>query len=829
MLLQRKLSHVFFMTIVSILLAFFIVIHWYSVPLINKEVFESERNASRLVLNNVYELADKMHLTLEDYQAQTITGHKKRMQAVVDLSADYIEHSLFRAEQLGISRSIALSQVFSSLRDFDYDQTGYVWVANKDAFMLSHPDPTYHQTDASALKDVTGTLIIAEVIKQVSKQGDGFHQYFWQPMGQSQALEKISYVKYFPQWDVFIGTGVYLNDIDAEVELKRRKLLAELRQNMREIEIAKTGYLFIFDQQGDMLVHPNANIEQTNALSLKNPLTGQSILENLMAISDTGKELEYRWDRPDDPNNYSYNKLSQVRYLEQAGWYICSSVYVDELQSSGRLLSERIITIGLIALCVAIILAFIFSYWITQPITSLAKAAQAISEGDLTASHESAAKRKDELGVLSHAFDNMVGRLRDNIETLDLKVESRTKTLAKTNEQLQLAVEESQQAQQQLTQAQRMNAVGQLAGGLAHDFNNLLTIILGNLTAAQQRFIDNDELQKRLSPAIRASRRGSELTSRLLIFSRRQSLVPQWVNIIDLINDTVTLVKGSLPRSVKVAVQLKELELYAYIDSGQFENCLINMILNAKDAQPHGGLITIKLTQENILELSDFDEPVPAGEYLCLAISDQGCGFSKENISKVFEPFFTTKESNRGAGLGLSMVFGFVKQSQGFIRASNNAIGGACLTILLPVIKRSPESFDVTSNDNFISLGAFKNKLVLLVEDDQDVRQVVREQLISFGFNVIEASDSDEAILLIETIKGLYAMVSDISMPGQLNGFELAQLFTSKVNSQTIVLMSGYAYDEGEDVQLNRFPLLQKPFAADELLAALCSQAKEST
>lgn len=668
MFLQQKLSRSFFSAITAILLVLLIGIYWYSVPLINKEVYQIEKNASRLVLNNVFELASSMQLSLKPRKAEVV--HR-------------------------------------------------------------------------------------------------------------------------------------------------------LRQIIKNSVVAKTGYLFIFDEQGNMLHHPNPNINGTNALKLKDPQTGQPILQELIAVADTGKELEYEWDKPSDANNYSYKKLSLVRHLPELGWYICSSVYIDELQSSGKLLSQRILTMGFITFMCAIVLALIFSYWVTKPINALALVAKRVSQGDLTVT--SGISRTDELGILGKSFDDMVIQMRENIETLDLKVASRTKTLATTNAQLQQAMSESQQAQQQLAQVQHINAVGQLAGGLAHDFNNILTIILGNLLAAQQDNEKNSPLLSRLLPAIKASRKGSDITNRLLAFSRRQYLLPCRVDITVLIDETIELLKGSLPSKITLNTEYLSGKLQVYIDANQLENCLINLVLNAKDAMPNGGDIALVVKKRIVSEALIFDEEVKLGDYLDVTIIDNGHGFSEQAINKAFEPFFTTKSTHQGSGLGLSMVFGFIKQSQGYIRIANQENGGAKISLLLPLLAYEEEASANTMNDTCEQIAKdtdFSNKLILLVEDDHDVRAIIREQLISFGLNVIEANDSNEAEQLINTINDLYGMVSDISMPGNKDGFELATLLKNRSPDCKIVLMSGYfqhQHKPNEDTPI----LLKKPFVANKLFQAL--------
>lgn len=669
MFLQQKLSRTFFSAITATLLVLFISVYWYSVPLINKEVYQIEKNASHLALNNIFELANNMQ------------------------------------------------------------------------FNLNQP---------------------------------------------------------------------------------KEEMVNRLQQIIQKIVIAKTGYLFIFDEAGNMLYHPNPNINNTNALTLKNMHSGGYILQELIAVADTGQELEYKWDKPSDANNYNYGKLSLVRHLPELGWYISSSVYIKELQSSGELLSKRILTIGFITFMCAIFIALVFSYWITKPINKLAVIARKVSQGDLTVT--SGISRTDELGILGKAFDDMIIKMRENIEMLDLKVASRTQTLSTTNTQLQQAMSESQQAQKQLAQVQHINAIGQLAGGLAHDFNNILTIILGNLHAARQNNEDNEQLLLHLLPAIKASRKGSDITSRLLAFSRRQYLQPCRVNITALIDETIELLQGSLPSKITIKTDYTNEKLQAYVDANQLENCLINLVLNAKDAMPNGGEITLIVSKKVVDYSLQLDEKVAFGDYINITIIDHGSGFSEQAIHKAFEPFFTSKDMHQGSGLGLSTVFGFIKQSKGYIGIANRQSGGAKISLLLPLLtyrKKEVSSKSSRFDDKKLAKETdFSNKLILLVEDDPDVRAIIRTQLISFGLNVIEANDSDEAEQLIDTINNLYGMVSDISMPGEKDGFELASLLKNRSPNCKIVLMSGYFQQPNqpnEDIPI----LLKKTFMAQTLFQAL--------
>ncbi|HEY5718152.1 MAG TPA: cache domain-containing protein, partial [Motiliproteus sp.] len=630
MILGSQLVRRFFFTIVSIIVLFALAIYLYSVPLIKNTVYDIERNASRIALNNVFELANKIRFNLEGYRQQALDSHKKQLKTVVGFAEVYARDHFSRAEKGEMSVAEARERVFEGLRQFTYGNNDYIWVAGYDQVLVSHPDIRFHGADTRDFRNRDGEQIIEKIVNFARTNGDGYYQYPWQRLDQAEVVDKISYVRDFPEWRLVIGSGVYLDDIDAEVKNRMQQAMSELRQALEKIKIAKTGYMYIFDAGGNMLIHPNANLDGINFLDQLNPVTGNSIARELIEVADTGRELSYRWDKPTDPGNYVYEKLSMVRYLKGFNWYIGSSVYVDELQRSSEVLSERIMTITVVVLLLAVFMALLFVSRIAAPIRKLVDTAERVSDGDLSA--QSGIRGEDEIGVLAHTFDGMVRRLSSSIQTLDHKVQVRTQELATIEEQqrmildalpaqvayvgrdfryrfvnqryaamfnmskeevvgktleevmgprmleqimpqieqtlrgketvfeysfnregrelitkrnlipqvagdgfvtgilnLSLDITAEKETERKLTEAQRMGAVGQLAGGLAHDFNNLLTVIIGNLISLRERHPDNEELERHLEPAIRASRRGADITSRLLAFSRKQPLQPSAV------------------------------------------------------------------------------------------------------------------------------------------------------------------------------------------------------------------------------------------------------------------------------------------------------------
>lgn len=808
--LNSRLSRQFFLLLLSILLATFVFIYMYSVPLIKQTVFEIERNASRTALNNVFELASRMYANVEDYRAQTLKSHQQQLKVAVSITESYLKEVLKTAPAQGQNRQQVLAQAYETIRHFHYGNQDYIWIADYQGKMLSHPDPRFHQKDMQETLDESGNPIVPNLIKYAIRDGAGFYEYQWLRPDGAQPLDKYSYVKNDPEWGLVIGAGVFLDDLEKEIQQRKDRAINELRKALTEIKVAKTGYLFIFDAHNQMLIHPNANIDQKDIAELINPLSQNKIAADLKRVADTGSELHYLWDKPDDPGNYVYEKLSLVRHLQGFDWYICSSVYLDELSSSSDKLSSRILTLAIITLLAALGLAYFFVNRITQPLEQLAATARRVSSGDLSA--KSGIKTADEVGILASSFDGMVERLKDNIDTLDTQVKQRTEELLETN-----------------ARAQRMSAVGQLAGGLAHDFNNLLSIILGNLLLARDRYLKVEGLDELLSPAIRASRRGADITHRLLSFARRQSLQTETVAIEQRISETVELLHGSLPESIRLAYQAYSPNTYLRVDVSLLENALVNLALNARDAMPQGGELNFKTETLIVSESLDlFDEPVKTGTYVEITISDTGVGFSEDAYQRAYEPFYTTKNGNTNSGLGLSMVYGFVKQSQGYIRIQTNPQGSE-ITLLLPTIPS--ETLAASQLADPIDTAEIKallaGKLLLVVDDNVDVRAVVRSQLLDLGVNVLEAADADEALQLIQTIPSLDGLISDLMLPGRWDGKSIATQLHQLKPQSLILLISGYspAIDPEDSPSLD-FPLLRKPFDQASLALALWRAAK---
>lgn len=375
-------------------------------------------------------------------------------------------------------------------------------------------------------------------------------------------------------------------------------------------------------------------------------------------------------------------------------------------------------------------------------------------------------------------------------------------------------ITEQKRMQAALVQAQKMEAIGQLTGGLAHDFNNLLTVVIGNLAALQDHRPDDAEINEFVEPALQSARRGVQLIKRLLTFSRQQPLDPETVDIGRLISSMIKLVRRSLPESIAVSTDLSAASIHALVDPGQLESALLNFALNARDAMPGGGQLHIAARAISLsADARAFD--VAPGQYALIEVADNGSGMDSATLSRAFEPFFTTKRLGLGSGLGLAMAYGFAKQSGGGISIQSQPDHGTTVLMVLPLAMPEPEA-DLPGEEMALPHGG---ELVLLVEDEPNVRRVVRQQLIDLGYPVIEAENGAQALDMVDQIADIAIVVSDVIMPGGINGRQLAEAVLAGHPQIRIVLMSGYT----DEVMENNpeLPVLAKPFVRQDLARAL--------
>jgi signal transduction histidine kinase len=393
--------------------------------------------------------------------------------------------------------------------------------------------------------------------------------------------------------------------------------------------------------------------------------------------------------------------------------------------------------------------------------------------------------------------------LRDLNATLEARVEA--------------AVRDSEQAQEALRQSQKMEAMGQLTGGVAHDFNNLLTPIVGSLDMLQRKGIGSEREQRLIAGAVQSAERARTLVQRLLAFARRQPLQPVPVDIATLVEGMGDLVSSTTGPQIRVVVEASDDLPPAKADPNQLEMAILNLAVNARDAMPDGGTLRISASRESVR--GAHRTGLRTGHYLRLSVADTGLGMDTETLAKAIEPFFSTKGIGKGTGLGLSMVHGLASQLGGALTIDSRPGAGTNVELWLPQSAVAAENSRMPEPD-FPMIASGK---VLLVDDEALVRMSTADMLADLGYEVVETDSGEEAMRIVGDGQRFDLLVTDHLMPG-MSGIDLIRRMQMMLPGVPALLVSGYAETEGLDPAL---PRLSKPFRKDELAASL-GQARSS-
>jgi PAS domain S-box-containing protein len=374
-----------------------------------------------------------------------------------------------------------------------------------------------------------------------------------------------------------------------------------------------------------------------------------------------------------------------------------------------------------------------------------------------------------------------------------------------------------QKMEEELRQSQKIEAIGQLTGGLAHDFNNLLTVITGNLEMLDMS-LEASNQRELLKEAQDAAQDGAKLTGQLLAFGRRQPLNPKPTDLAPLISNFSELLRRSLGESIELHIRATGSGNLCVVDAPQLQNALLNLAINARDAMPRGGKLTIDISRTRLdVDYAQMYPDIRTGRYVLVAVTDTGSGMSEEVRQRAFEPFFTTKPTGAGTGLGLSMVYGFVKQSGGNIQIYSELEQGTSVRIFLPLAESVHTSEELAPGAGKIDAMPRGSETILVVEDDARVRRVTTARLRSLGYEVIEADNGAAAFLLLAAHPKIAMIFTDVVMPGGMNGDELAEAALTAKPDLKVLFTSGYAEPAVARQGLRVGAWLKKPYTAAEL------------
>jgi len=460
-------------------------------------------------------------------------------------------------------------------------------------------------------------------------------------------------------------------------------------------------------------------------------------------------------------------------------------------------------------------LSLLLGWWmaraIRRPVEALTAATKALGRGERVGQLVGGVRELDQVG---EELRNAAAALARNREELEGTVAERTRELASANKRLRAEIEAREQAQSALLQAQKMEAMGQLTGGVAHDFNNLLTAVSGSLALLESRLSDEKSLRL-LHTAQRGASQGAKLTESLLAFARQQRLNPIPADLNSIVIEMTEMLSRSIGPTIEIQHALARELWPVLIDTGQIETALLNVALNARDAMPGGGMVVIETA--NIRATSEeLPEEMAGQDCVLVSVRDTGTGMSPEVLQRAFEPFFTTKEVGKGTGLGLSMVFGVVRQSGGTVRIRSRLREGTIVQIYLPRAVETASSSAGHSKQGKVEGGAH----ILVVDDDPDVRWIIAQDLQEMGYDVTEADSGRAALAILERDAPCDLMVADLVMPG-LSGLDTVRLARRSRPDLKVLFASGYADLSRFGANLSKHALLKKPFKLETLAEAV--------
>lgn len=605
--------------------------------------------------------------------------------------------------------------------------------------------------------------------------------------------------------------------------LERNALLSSLYQNqsyLRHLQKLTDGQDDVLLGQMDRLIvaaietpTPRSVIKQLDDVMPALPLHNANLLINRI-LNDFNQELHKleplssALEQSDLAINwYMFHIKALVAILNSdINQYVSQVAIISEqrVAQSHHELQSGVLFIMIFALLAVVITGFAGWYIyrnLGSNLTAISRAMTRLAHGKSDVSVP-ALQRRDELGELARAFSVFARNTAS--------LEHTTRLLKEKTTQMEIDRTERQGLEEALLHSQKLKAVGQLTGGLAHDFNNLLAVIIGSLDLVNPDSPD----APRINRALKAAERGALLTQRLLAFSRKQSLHPHAVELKTLLENLGELMRHSLPATLTLEIEAQTPAWPAWIDVSQLENAIINLVMNARDAmEGQAGTIKIRSWNQRVTRSDGRRQ-----DMVMLEVADQGSGMSQEIKAQVFEPFFTTKQTGSGSGLGLSMVYGFVRQSGGRVEIESAPGQGTTVRLQLPraivpvQIQVEPITEHATTRGE---------KLVLVLEDEADVRQTLCEQLHLLGYLTLEASNGEQAMHMLASSSEIDIFISDLMLPGGLSGVDVVNHALKHYPQLTILLISGQDLRPAHNPALPDVALLRKPFTRVQLAQAL--------
>jgi len=777
------------LTIVFLLIAGYIVaIATFALPQIDESISKLEERNAKSVLDKVVTISKNVQKDLTHFKKTSLQSHKDELKNLTDVAWSIIKAKYDQSTKT--NKKALQDEVVALVKKLRYANNNYFFINDYNSRTVAHPF-VKSGTDYSKIRDTKGNLIVPPMIEVARKYGEGYTTYWWKrDKNDTKSYEKLTYTKNFPKWKMTISTGIFIDDIEKEVQKRKKELYQQLQHIMQTTTIGKTGYIYIFDKDGNVIIHPNPKYQNANIKNLK--VNNHYIFNELVKASKKDGVFHYKWDKLNDKNHYVYDKVSWIKYLPDLGWYVVASAYSDELHTTSKKLQNKIIFLGFIVLIISILVSLIFFQRLLKPISTLKDALNKVIAGDYTI--RSKVETDDEMGILSRNFNLMVKTIEDNITNLDNKVKEKTKAL--------------EEAKEKAEESAKLKA--EFLANMSHEIRTPMNGILGMLHLAMKT--DLTQKQKNYLQKIDTSAKTLlGIINDILDFSKieagKLTIEKVEFDLYDIIDGVINLidVKAQEKNIDLVVNYAPDVGRYYYGDSLRITQVLTNLMGNA-----------IKFTEKG--EIGIHITKV-ATHRLKFEVKDTGIGLTQEQIDKLFQSFSqadgSTTRKYGGTGLGLTISKQLIKLMNGKIWVESIYGKGSSFIFEIELQERRKEK----------TFRMFSDKKVLIVDDSESWHEILRNSLELFGLQVDSAYSGEEALKKMFECKNRYdAILMDWNMPN-LNGIET----TKKINEMcqncskkascnmklptSIIMISAYRQDsivtQAKDAGIEIF--LQKP------------------